>query len=211
MFTGLVEALGQVVSTRPEQGGLRLVIEQPAVFADQSVGASIAVNGCCLTILRLYDGRAEFQAGPETLAKTNLGALRVGERVNLERSMSAAGRFGGHIVLGHVDGVATIAQHERNADWQTTWFHAGPLVHGIVSKGSVAVDGVSLTVVDVAAESFSVALIPHTLEVTTLGIKPVGATVNVETDVIGKYVQRYIDHWRAGLSFSQLREAGFIG
>ena len=138
-----------------------------------------------------------FEAGPETLIRTNLGELREEDRVNLERSLRLSDRLGGHLVQGHVDGVGRIAERRREGEWETVWFICPPeLAAQMVSKGSVAVDGVSLTLVDVEAERFSVALIPHTLAQTTLGFKQQGASVNLETDIVGKYVWNYMQGYR---------------
>jgi riboflavin synthase len=135
-----------------------------------------------------------FQAGPETLRRTNLGELQAGDRVNLERSLRAGDRLGGHIVQGHVDGVGRIDERVPRGDWESVWFACPPeLAAQLVTKGSVAVDGVSLTVVDVERDRFSVALIPHTLAVTTLGLKQAGAAVNLETDILAKYVWKYLE------------------
>jgi riboflavin synthase len=194
MFTGLVEALGTVARIAEESQGARLAISAP--FVDELViGESVAINGCCLTVVSKGPD-ADFQAGPETLRRTNLGELRAGDRVNLERALPANGRLGGHIVQGHVDGVGTVRSRKRDGEWETIWFTAGDLAAQMVSKGSVAVDGVSLTVVDVANDAFSVALIPHTLAATTIGSREVGATVNIETDILGKYVMRMLESWR---------------
>ena len=130
-----------------------------------------------------------FQAGPETLQRTNLGELTVGDRVNLERSLRLSDRLGGHLVQGHVDGVGHIVERQRQGEWETVWFTCPAELAGqMVSKGSVAVDGISLTLVDVLADRFSVALIPHTMTMTTLGFKQIGAAVNLETDLLAKYV-----------------------
>lgn len=193
MFTGLVEAMGTVRAVAPDQvGGRTLSIAIP--FATELVpGESVAINGCCLTVVHLANGVADFQAGPETLAKTNLGQLRVNDAVNLERAMKLSDRLGGHFVTGHVDGVGTIAARELAGEWQTVWFAApSELLLQMVPKGSIAVDGVSLTVVDVTDMRFSVMLIPHTLDHTTLGRHGVGALVNLETDLIGKHVTRWL-------------------
>jgi riboflavin synthase len=156
-----------------------------------ALGDSIAINGCCLTIVALTDGQWDFQAGPETLARTNLGRLATGMSVNLERALPVNGRLGGHFVQGHVDGLGTVDVIDRSGEWVTMWFCVPAQLAGqMVSKGSVAVDGISLTVVDVEPERFSVALIPHTLEVTTLGARQRGDTVNIETDILAKYVQK---------------------
>lgn len=210
MFTGLVECVGRIVALEREAAGRRLVIAPPPFASELSLGDSVAINGCCLTVVS-QDGRGiHFQAGPETLQKTNLGELTVGSAVNLERALAANGRFGGHIVQGHVDGVGRIAERVRDGEWETFWIHAGPLASQMVPKGSVTVDGISLTVVQVTSDSFSIALIPHTLEVTTLGEKQAGATVNLETDILGKYVLKYLGQLAGGLSVETLRSTGFV-
>lgn len=209
MFTGLIEFLGTVTALRDDPNGRRLSIAMPAA-GDLAIGDSVAINGCCLTVVAKSPSTADFEAGPETLQKTNLGKLAVGIRVNLERAMLASGRLGGHIVQGHVDGVAAIESRQTAGQWETIWFTAGELTKTMIAKGSVAVDGISLTVVDVTEKSFSVALIPHTLAVTTLGFKAVGETVNIETDLIGKYVYKYLGQIGGGLTVNKLRAAGFI-
>lgn len=197
MFTGLVEGQGVVAKMIPETPGIRLAIIPPAqMSADCAVGDSIAINGCCLTVVRANssdDGSPlwEFQAGPETLEKTNVGLLHPGVRVNLERSLPVQGRVGGHFVQGHVDGVGSVQSVIPTGEWVTIELAIpAALARQMVPKGSVAVDGVSLTLVTVERERFSVALIPHTLEVTTLGLRQPGDTVNIETDILAKYVQK---------------------
>ncbi|MGE3317450.1 MAG: riboflavin synthase, partial [Planctomycetaceae bacterium] len=185
MFTGIVEGQGRIFEIRQEDAGIRLILDAPPEMADDlSLGDSIAINGCCLTVVAFHGNRWEFQAGAETLSKTNLGTLQAGSAVNLERSLPANGRIGGHFVQGHVDGTARIDSAEIEGDWVTIWFRLpAELARQLVPKGSVAVDGISLTVVEVEADRFSVALIPHTLEVTTLGIRRQGDVVNIETDI----------------------------
>jgi riboflavin synthase len=193
MFTGLVETLGTVTRVAHDgAGGRNLTVAAP--FAAEIVlGESVAINGICLTVIEQTPDDFLVQAGPETLRRTNLGDLGDGNRVNLERSLRVGDRLGGHIVQGHVDGVGRIAAREPQGDWETLWFAVPPeLAAQMVSKGSVAVDGVSLTLVDVEAERFSVAVIPHTLTITTLGFKKVGDAVNIETDLFGKYVLKYL-------------------
>ncbi len=196
MFTGLVEGLGRVAAVVAEPAGIRLAIEPPAeMHAGEScaLGDSVAINGCCLTVVSLEDGRWAFQAGTETLSKTSLGRLQAGDRVNLERSLPVNGRLGGHFVQGHVDGVGTVDAIEREGGWISMWFRVPQTLTALmVPKGSIAIDGVSLTLVHVEADRFSIALIPHTLEVTTLGRRQVGDPVNIETDVLGKYVQKLL-------------------
>jgi riboflavin synthase len=194
MFTGLIELLGHVADIEPESPGVRLVIAAGAIADETRIGDSIAVNGCCLTVVRI-DGRSlSFQAGEETLKRTNLGSLQLGSAVNLERSLVVGDRLGGHFVTGHIDGQGVLAERRDDRDWSTIWFSApAELLKQIASKGSIAVDGVSLTVVEVERERFSVALIPHTLAATTLGRLAVGDSVNLETDLIAKYVARLVE------------------
>jgi riboflavin synthase len=192
MFTGLVETMGVVRRLEPDGAGGRQIVLAAAFAAELALGESVAVNGACLTVVERDEESFRFQAGPETLKRTNLGELIPGDRVNLERALRFNDRLGGHLVQGHVDGIGRIAQRERQGDWEMVWFTCPTeLAAQMVSKGSVAVDGVSLTLVDVTGDRFSVALIPHTLENTTLGFKQPGATVNLETDLIAKYVQKY--------------------
>ena len=189
MFTGLVEALGSVVEITPDGPGRRLVLREPGIAPQLTLGESVAVNGACLTVVAHDSATFAFEAGPETLRRTNLGELRPGDRVNLERSLRMGDRLGGHMVTGHIDGLGSVAERISEGDWLTVWFACGAdLAAQMVGKGSVAVDGVSLTLVDVEAGRFSVALIPHTLEHTTLGFKGVGSPVNLETDLLAKYV-----------------------
>jgi riboflavin synthase len=195
MFTGLVEALGRVERIEPDaDGGRRLTIAAPFV-RELEIGESVAVSGACLTVIARIDESFAVEAGPETLRKTTFGSLAVGDPVNLERSLQLGDRLGGHLVQGHVDGVGQIVERTRSGEWETVWFE-GPaaLVAPMVPKGSVAIDGVSLTLVDVTRDRFSVALIPHTLAATTLGTKPVGAGVNLETDLISKYVAKWMEN-----------------
>ncbi len=193
MFTGLIEALGTVREQTATGAGRRLVIAERAIAGELRLGESVAVNGVCLTVVAHDAETFAFEAGPETLTRTNLGALSAGDRVNLERSLRVGDRLGGHFVQGHVDGVGRVERHLRQGEWLSVWFScAGELAAHMVSKGSVAVDGVSLTLVDVEANGFSVALIPHTLEHTTLGYKVPGAAVNLETDVLAKCVWKFV-------------------
>jgi riboflavin synthase len=193
MFTGLVQSLAEVVDVIPEPPGVRIEIREPRFAAEAKTGDSIAINGCCLTVVSIDDDRLSFQAGEETLSRTNLGELLPGAMVNLEQSLRAGDPIGGHYVTGHIDAVGTVDSRHDDADWCTMKFRvpAAQLAQ-MASKGSVAVDGVSLTLVDVTNDRFSVALIPHTLSVTTLGQRKVGDRVNIETDVLAKYVERQL-------------------
>jgi len=194
MFTGLVEALGSVVAVIPEPPGVRLVVDAGAIARGATLGESICTSGCCLSVVRIDGERLEFQLGPETLARTTLGGLAPGSHVNLERSLTAGDRLGGHIVTGHVDGLGSLARRVEEGDWATCRFAAPrPLLAQMAAKGSVAIDGVSLTVVDVDNATFGVMLIPHTLAHTTLGGLAAGDPVNLETDLVFKYVARWLE------------------
>jgi riboflavin synthase len=197
MFTGLVEALGSVVEITSDGSGRRLVLTEPVIAPHLVLGESVAVNGACLTVVAHDATTFAFEAGPETLRRTNLGDLRPGDRVNLERSLRMGDRLGGHMVTGHIDGLGSVSARIAEGDWLTVWFACSEELAGqMVSKGSVAVDGVSLTLVDVERARFSVALIPHTLEHTTLGFKDVGAPVNLESDLLAKYVWKCLQFRR---------------
>jgi riboflavin synthase len=193
MFTGLVElraVVDQLISLPP---GVRLVVRAPDIARDLAIGSSIAVNGCCLTVVQVEGETFGFDAGEETLSRTNLGRLKAGSFVNLERSLRIGDRLGGHFVTGHIDGVGVLDERLDDKDWSKFWFRVpANLTRQMASKGSIAVDGVSLTLVDVEAERFSVALIPHTLNVTTLGPMRAGDPVNLETDVLAKYVEQQL-------------------
>ena len=196
MFTGLVEGKGIVRTLRKEPAGLRLTITPQAEcfpVSELAIGDSVAICGCCLTVVEISDDGLDFEAGEETLSKTNLGRLADGDVVNLERSLSVGARLGGHFVQGHVDGIATVDQIDRNDEWVDMWFNvSSEMTRMMVPKGSVAVDGVSLTLVNVEESRFSVALIPHTLQATTLGVRQPGDEVNIELDILGKYVAKLV-------------------
>jgi riboflavin synthase len=193
MFTGLVQSLAEVIAIKSVGPGVRLTLAEPKIAARATVGDSIAINGCCLTVVATESGRLSFDAGEETLSCTTLGDVVAGDLVNVESSLRMGDSLGGHLVSGHVDAVGTVDERQDDADWSKFWFRVpAELTRQMASKGSVAVDGVSLTLVDVERERFSVALIPHTLQVTTLGRRQVGDRVNIETDVLAKYVERQL-------------------
>ena len=194
MFSGIVEALGTVAELRSEPPGCRIIVREARIAAETKVADSICLNGCCLTVVEQAGETFGFQAGPETLARTNLGELKPGSRVNLERALAVGGRLGGHFVSGHIDGTGSLVERIDQGDWSTFWFSVPQnLAVQMASKGSIAIDGVSLTIVESQANRFSVALIPYTLAVTTLGPLAVGGTVNLETDMLAKYVQRLFE------------------
>lgn len=201
MFTGLVEGMATVHDVREEPPGRRLVLHAPDGFDGAAIGDSIALNGCCLTVVAAEENLLSFEAGPETLERSNLGELTAGSAVNVERSLAVGDRLGGHFVTGHVDRVGTLQRRVDEGEWSTLYFRMPRQLYGqTVSKGSIAVDGVSLTLVDVEPEGFSVALIPHTLEMTTLGRLEVGGRVNLETDLLAKYVQQQLRERQSGPS-----------
>lgn len=196
MFTGLVEELGEVVSLeRLQSGGVRLTLRAPLVASDAQLGDSVAVNGCCLTVAAKSDGLLRFDLLQETLARTSLGGVQAGGCVNLERALKAGGRLGGHFVQGHVDCTARIvAMEPRGADVRLEVTIPEGGAPYLIEKGSVAVDGISLTVAAVGAQSFVLWIIPHTLARTNLGRLRVGEPVNLEYDLLAKYVERMLAH-----------------
>ena len=195
MFTGLVETMGTVDEILDQPPGKRFSIDAGLVAEDAVMGASVSINGCCLTVIGINGTKLDFEAGEETLSRTNLGELVLGSRVNLERSLAVGDRLGGHYVTGHIDAVGKLAERRDDPPWAHLRFSMPTeLASQVAAKGSVAIDGISLTVVDADRDSFSVALIPHTLDVTTLGDRKVGDRVNLETDVLAKYVERSLAH-----------------
>jgi riboflavin synthase len=193
VFTGLIREVGRVASVAGGRDGVRLDVVAPRTAAGAQVGDSVAINGVCLTVVSVADGRLAFDAVPETLERSSLGRLAAGARVNLEPALRAGEPLGGHYVQGHVDGVGTVRSVEDEGDGKRIWFDAPPeLLRYVVEKGSVAVEGTSLTVADLDGGGFAVALIPHTLSETTLGALEPGDPVNLEADVLAKYVERLL-------------------
>lgn len=189
MFTGIIEQTGKVAGLHES----RLLIDAP-ILVDAPIGASVSVNGACLTVVETTGTGAGFDVIPETFSRTNLGGLGIGDSVNLERAMPATGRFDGHIVQGHVDGTGAVVSFDEGPDGTLVTVETTVAIAAqIVPKGSITIDGVSLTVVAVDDTRFSVALIPHTLELTTLGSLRPGDTVNLETDILAKYIQRLVN------------------
>ncbi len=219
MFTGIIEEVGRVESSKLAGKDFKLLIRGPEVSADLNIGDSIAVNGVCLTVTVLKNGGVfEADVMPETMRASNLIELIPGSLVNLERAMKAGGRFGGHFVSGHVDGTINLLYKRPENNAIIMGFSTAPEnLRYIVKKGSVAIDGVSLTVASVFTEGFSVSVIPHTLEVTTLGRKKTGQLFNLEVDILGKYVEKYLGKYieekgegeKRVLTVEYLREKGF--
>lgn len=214
MFTGLVSELGEVASLRKTGSGAVLTLRATGVSGDAAPGDSIAVNGACLTATAVRGDELTFDLSAETLSSTTLGTLSPGERVNIEPSLRADGRLGGHFVTGHVDAVGRIKQKTAEGSTYRFAISAPPhVMEVLVEKGSVSVDGISLTVVDVLEDSFTLVIIPHTAGLTTLGFKGAGDAVNIETDIIGKYVYRLLGG-KAGRDerfLGTLRREGYLG
>jgi riboflavin synthase len=213
MFTGLIEAICVVKSARPNAGGVSLTVDLGNLAEQCKIGDSIAINGACLTIAELTGSLATFELSTETLARSTLGKLKPSSKVNVEQAMKPTDRFGGHFVQGHVDGTATIKAIKRQGGFADIEFAAPPeLLSQMVVKGSVAVDGISLTIAGLNRSSFSVALIPQTLKRTTLGTAKAGDAVNIETDIIVKTIKSYLDKilpQKQTLTVEKLRELGF--
>jgi riboflavin synthase len=194
VFTGIVEELGAVEAVERQSDSVRLTVRATTVLQDTGLGDSLSVNGCCLTVADRTDATWTADVMAETLAKTGLGSLTPGDRVNLERAATVGSRLGGHLVQGHVDAVGSVVRRQPGEHWDVvTISMPRDLARYLVDKGSVTVDGVSLTVVEAGDESFTVGLIPETLRRTTLGFRAPGDAVNLEVDVIGKYVARQLE------------------
>jgi riboflavin synthase len=193
VFTGIVREVGRVAAVEGGDDGVRLVLDAPVTAGAAALGDSIAVNGICLTVEVVEPGRVAFHAVPETLRRTTLGLLHAGDEVNVEPALRAGDPMGGHVLQGHVDGVAVVQSVEAEGDGLRVFVEVPPeLLRYCVEKGSVAVEGVSLTVAELADDAFAVALVPHTLAATTLGRLVPGRPVNVEVDVLAKYVERLL-------------------
>ncbi len=211
MFTGIIEELGSVKDLRRDTAGARLAISASMVLEETSIGDSICVNGVCLTVLDM--GKTEFSAdvANETLSVTNLGELKPGRKVNLERALRLSAKIGGHLVTGHVDGVGRIREKRQEGNsWRVLFDAPEAIRRYVIKKGSIAVDGISLTVADADAAGFSIAMIPHTAKMTTLGFKNPGDSVNLESDIIGKYVEKLLScKMEEGVNLETLKKAGF--
>ena len=194
MFTGIIEELGTIVAIEEQEDAKRITIQGPLVTSDVSRGDSIAVSGACLTAIELEEGKFTADVMNETLRLTSLGGAKVGDRVNLERAMNATARFGGHMVLGHVDGLGEIRSRELSENWE--WVRVNvpaDLMRYIVLKGSITVDGVSLTVNEIGEDFIGLSLIPETMRLTTLGTKQPGDKVNLEVDIMAKHIERLME------------------
>ncbi len=211
MFTGIIEEIGAVKALRRQGESARLSVYAKVSLEGTAIGDSICVNGVCLTVVDMNNSEFSADVANETLSVTNLGELKAGQKVNLERALRLSARIGGHLVTGHVDAVGRIRDRRQEGNsWRVIIDAPESALRYIIKKGSVAVDGISLTVADVDRTGFSIAMIPHTAGVTTLGGKPTGDSVNLETDIIGKYVERLMPgRFEEGLNLSLLKKTGF--
>ncbi len=211
MFTGIVEEMGSVKTVRREAGSARLTVSASTVLQGTAVGDSICVNGVCLTVVDMSASEFSSDVAVETLKVTNLGELKIGAKVNLERALQLSARIGGHLVSGHVDAVGSIkGKREEGNGWRMFIEAPDAVLRYVIKKGSIAVDGISLTIADLDKAGFSIAMIPHTARLTTLGFKSAGDSVNLEVDIIGKYVERLLSgRVEDGVSLELLKKSGF--
>jgi len=211
MFTGIVEELGSVKALRRDAGAARLTIAASTVLGGTALGDSIAVNGVCLTVVDLTKNEFSADVAVETLKVTNLGDLKINAKVNLERALQLSARIGGHLVSGHVDGIGRIREkRDEGNGWRIFIDAPEPVLRYVIKKGSIAIDGISLTIADMDRAGFSIAMIPHTAKLTTLGFKSAGDSVNLESDIIGKYVERLLSgRVEGGVSLDLLKMNGF--
>jgi riboflavin synthase len=215
MFTGLIIELGEIVALEKRAGSTRLSVKAVEIVPEADIGDSISVNGICLTVTSIDKkspiGILFFDVSPETLKSTNLESLKKGDRVNLEPSLIPASKMGGHFVTGHIDGTGKIRSKKLSGNALRIEIEAPPhILKYLVEKGSVAVDGISLTVVDVLNDAFSVVIIPHTAKMTTLGFKEAGDTVNLEPDILAKYVEKFVRPGQGSSLLSALKQSGFV-
>ena len=211
MFTGIVTEMGEIESLRRAGATTRLVLKAKTVSTDAKIGDSISINGTCLTVVTIDGEKLGFDVSDETLKHTSLAGLRQRDRVNLEPALRPDTRLGGHFVTGHIDGAGTIRKKERTGEVIRIEIATDPsIADQLVEKGSVAVDGISLTVVDVFRDGFSLVIIPHTAEVTTIGFKGPGDKVNVEVDILGKYVSKFLARSKDSGLMKALAERGFL-
>ncbi|MEA3333973.1 MAG: riboflavin synthase [Pseudomonadota bacterium] len=217
MFTGIIEEIGEVISSNLIGGSGELRIVAPLIVAECKLGDSVAINGVCLTVTKIAGRELAFDVSVETLRRSNLGSLKKGDQVNLEQALAADGRFGGHMVSGHIDGTGTLNERRREGNAVIFTFSAAPsIARYLIEKGSIAIDGISLTISALAGDSFSVTVIPHSLQQTTLGQKELGVIVNLENDLVAKYIEKLLqpgshisDNQVSTLNLGLLRKHGF--
>jgi len=193
MFTGIIEGFGTIREVRPEGQGKRMTVDADFFLEQTKIGDSICVSGACLTVVMIDDKRFTVDVSPETLAKTTFKSAKIGDRVNLERALRLSDRIDGHLVSGHIDGIGTVTLKQNIGNAIIVSFKVPEFIsYYMIQKGSVAVDGISLTINNCGHDSFDISIIPHTAKLTTIGLKKAGDLVNIETDMIGKYVERFV-------------------
>lgn len=210
MFTGIIRQISKIINLTHQSGRARIAVDLGALAADISRGDSVAINGVCLTLSSKSGNTCEFDVVSETLSRTTLGSFRPGDSVNIEPSLRVGDQVGGHFVMGHVDAVGTLLDVRVAGEPGLKVKVDSPIAAQMVPKGSVAIDGVSLTIVDVGSDWFTCAIIPTTLSDTTLGAKSRGAALNIETDIFGKYAAKYLGKQGGGVTIDKLRDAGFV-
>ena len=203
MFTGIIEGLGSIIQIAKSDYGMRLTVESDFILDEVKIGDSMSVNGACLTVIKIEGKRFQADVSPETLEKTNFKKTKIGERVNLERALRFSDRINGHLVTGHIDGTAIVKSRRETGNAIIFSFEISRSLTGyIIKKGSIAIDGISLTINNCDENNFEVSIIPHTAGLTTIGFKKAGDKVNIETDIIGKYVERFV----AGIAEKNTKE-----
>jgi riboflavin synthase len=220
MFTGIIEGFGTIREIRPEGQGKRMIVDADFSLEQTKIGDSICVSGACLTVVMIDDKRFTVDVSPETLAKTTFKGAKIGDRLNLERALRLSDRIDGHLVSGHIDGIGTVTLKQNIGNAIIVSFKVPEFIsHYMIQKGSVAVDGISLTINNCGNDSFDVSIIPHSAKLTTIGFKKVGDLVNIETDMIGKYVERFVGDKRhdektkgvkTSLDMEFLAKTGFV-
>lgn len=211
MFTGIITELGEIASLDRKGEGAQVTVRAPQTTGDAAVGDSISVNGICLTVVEIKGKEISFDVSFETLNSTNLGSLKRGDRVNLEPALKPSSKMGGHFVTGHIDGIGKIRSRRRIGNADRIEIEApAQVLRYLVGKGSVAIDGISLTVVDVLKDAFSIVIIPHTADMTTIGFKKGGDTVNLEPDILAKYVAKFVLPDSDASLMSSLKKSGFL-
>ena len=213
MFTGIIEGLGEIRGLERSGGGLKIRLTPPFSAQELTLGESVAVNGVCLTVTHIDGQTATFDISPETISRTTLGGLKPGDRVNVERALRASDRLGGHIVSGHVDGVGRVLSRRSQGDFLFYEVQIpSELSRYVIQKGSIAIDGISLTVNDIRDHRLSLAIIPHTASLTTIGYRQPGDLVNIEVDIIGKYIEKLLSPWKNSTAIDQefLKQHGFF-
>lgn len=211
MFTGLIVELGEIVSLEKKAGNAIIAVKCNTILGDAAIGDSISINGVCLTATKISGNILSFDVSYETLKTTNLGELKKSDRVNIEPSLKPNSKMGGHFVTGHVDGIGRIRSKRVSGNVMRIETEApAEILKFIVQKGSIAIDGISLTVVEIFDDSFSIVIIPHTASITTIGLKNPGETVNLEADILGKYVAKFLNINNDNSLLSALKKSGFV-